>query len=64
MPDMSVDDRYIWRVITNLDLVHDIKAILVPLVRERNSNERIHQAVCITCSSCKGVAEVGRWVCD
>jgi hypothetical protein len=51
-----------WRSITDLDLIHDVEAILVSLVRERDSDQCIYQTVRVARCSCKRIAEVGTGV--
>jgi hypothetical protein len=50
------------RVTTDLDLIHDVKAILVPLIGESDPDQRVHQTIRIACCSCKRIAEVGTGV--
>jgi hypothetical protein len=50
---------YFEQSITDLDLIHDVEAILVPLVGERDSDQCIYQTVRIARCSCKRITEVG-----
>lgn len=54
----------LWQSITNLDFVHDVKAVLVALVGERDPDQCVHKTVCIVRCSCKSVAEVRTGVGD
>lgn len=47
-----------------LDLVHDVEAVLVTLVRESDSDQRIHKTKGVTPRPFEGVAEVGTRVSD
>jgi hypothetical protein len=44
---------------TNLDFVHDIKAVLEAVVRESNPDQCVDQSVCVARGPGKGIAEVG-----
>jgi hypothetical protein len=45
--------------ITNLDLVHDVKAVLEAMVRKSDPDQRVDQSVCVARGPGKGIAEVG-----
>ena len=61
---VSVYELHLSQNITNLDLVHDVEAVLEAVVRESDPDQCVDQSVCVARGPGKGIAEVGARIGD